>query len=115
MSYTDVTYTSHLINSIRQSYSIEADSCLSDRIYAPFTKPKTSMTCSQELSLVTVLSQLNPVRNHKSCFLKIYINTIHQNKIQSRFVKLRLYLPCSIGAICESFSRDTAVTYSPQT
>jgi len=72
------------------------------------------MTSSQELSLVTVLSQLNPVRNHKSCFLKIYINTIHQKKIQLKFVKLRLYLPCSMEAIWESFSRDMAVTYSPQ-
>ena len=72
------------------------------------------MTCSQELSLVTVLSQLKPVRNHTSCFLTIYINTIHQKKIQLKFVKLRLYLLCSMGAISESYSRETEVTYSPK-
>jgi len=38
------------------------------------------MTCSQQLPLLTILSQLNPVRNHESCFIKIYINTIHQKK-----------------------------------
>jgi hypothetical protein len=54
---------------------MEADGCLSERKYATFPKTQTFIT----RSLVSVLSQLNPARNHPPCFLKIYINTIHNN------------------------------------
>ena len=52
---------------------------------------------SQELSLVTVLSQLKPVRSHPSYFLKIYINTIHHKKSQLKFEKATAVLALLYG------------------